>query len=504
MKKEISVICHNISCNNRNGYGVAFGIYEEMAQNYNVTVNVVVIRELDIFRNDQGFIAPNIKMSIISPSRIISNDHSEWDYYRALADDEKLQSKLRTVTENSDFIFCDALYFVSLAKKTLPCKTIVYRSLDIEYDKAIYYYRYQKKYFYPKSNDEQFKAELLNAYDFENAACNDADLILALTAEDGARICELYGVAQEKIIHLPLCVNNAKLLKDYIPRKRIMGNTPACLVISNALLDDTEKLIKVATNMPNIEFHIIGKSGYYFEKYPNNVTIHGRISEEKKRQICSKCHFALNISYRNFGINVKMLDYFILGIPVLANLIGVRGYNVEEDKHYILADYETLESKIRDFCRLSDEKRNTLALRAFNHICKEYDYSKWLDKYKHQSGTAPMSGLIFGAGLIGKQAYSELTNMGWECCGFVDNDITRQGLSYCNKKIISLYSACDLIAHNPILKLVIAVGGKNLTDVLKQVVQYINTENIIIYDPFSSDCLLNLSELDSDKLLNCR
>ncbi len=504
MKKEISVICHNISCNNRNGYGVAFGLYEEMAQNYNITVNVVVIRELDIFRNDQEYIAPNIKMSIISPSRIISNDNSEWDYYRALADDEKLQSKLHAVTENSDYIFCDALYFVSLAKKTLPTKTIVYRSLDIEYDKAIYYYRYQKKYFYPKLNDEQFKTELLNAYNFEHAACNDADFILALTAEDRHRMCELYGVAQDKIIHLPLCVNNVTLLNDYIPRKRTMGNTPACLVISNALLDDAEKLIKIATNMPDIRFHIIGKAGYYLSDVPDNVIIHGRVSEDKKREICNKCHFALNISYRNFGINVKMLDYFVLGIPVLANRIGARGYNAEDNKHYILADYESLESKIRDFCRLSDEKRNALALRSFNHICKEYDYSKWLDKYIHQSGTAQMNGLIFGAGLIGKQAYSELTNMGWECYGFVDNDITRQGLSYCNKKIISLHSACNLIAHNPALKLVIAVGGKNLTDVLKQVVQYVNTENIVIYDPFSSECLLNLSELDNNKLLNSR
>ena len=66
----------------------------------------------------------------------------------------------------------------------------------------------------------------------------------------------------------------------------------------------------------------------------------------KLYEVASKCDGAINISKMTFGINVKMLDYYSLGIPVLANENGVRGYGSNPYVHYIPADTSDFEEKI--------------------------------------------------------------------------------------------------------------------------------------------------------------
>ncbi len=503
MKKNISVICHNISCDPRNGYGAAFKIYEVLASKYNFDVNIIVIRDFDVSNAEPVKITKNIKKYIVSPDRMLSNVKNNWDYYRSIGEDEGVRQALHNITQNSDIIICDGIFYVSMAKKVLANKKVYFRSVDIEYDKAEYFYTYHRDdYIYSKLDEKRFAEELKCIFEFEQAACRDADVILTLTEADRIRKCELYGISPEKVKLLPICVDASKF-DCYIPKKRTQNGSMKCLLISNTMIDNEKSFLSAATELPDIEFHIIGKCGYYMKETPENVIIHGRVSEEEKHNITSECHFALNLSYMTFGMNVKMSDYFLMGIPVCANKLGARGYDIQEQIHYFPADFDTLAHDIKAFCQLNDDERYAIALNAYEHICTEFGDEKHLNKYIKATNDSSEGTecYIFGAGIIGKQSFAELHDKGYKCIGFIDNDKKRHGTDYCNKKIISPETAFEQINNKQDIRVIISVGSRYLGEVVKQVLDYIPPQKIIVYDSYSTDSFLNLEMLDIDKII---
>ena len=96
-------------------------------------------------------------------------------------------------------------------------------------------------------------------------------------------------------------------------------------------IDYIRGLVDKLSQKKKVTVHIIGKGEYEKDLCDSiriaggNVVFHGPIYDDgKKREIVSKCHFALNIMKKSVfvGMTMKSLDYFSMGLPIINSVHG--------------------------------------------------------------------------------------------------------------------------------------------------------------------------------------
>lgn len=490
--KEISVVCSRYSVEKANGYAVAFELYKFLSRKHKI--NVIVPREVDIFSEEMRYINPNMTIRNVCIKAVQENHIDHWEIYKNLTENitQRDKEKLKNAISSSDIIICDSVYWVSLVKSIFPNRAVFFRSLDIEYDKILYMGKYL---------GTDISTLKRSSYGFERKAYKDADVIFTLTQDDANRAADLYQIDRGKFKVLPICSPNIDMISRYVPDKRVKGAVTKGILISAAEINDSKVLLAKIEKIKNFEFHIVGRACSYLENVPSNVILHGAVSEEEKNRLLAVCDFALNITKATYGMNVKISDYFLSGIPVLSNKLGVRGYNVQENVHYFPCVLETLDSDIIRFCNTDSEERYKIALTAFKNYCNYNNYNNYC-KYLplEDVDEDECSFFIFGAGICGEYALSELNTNGYNCIGFIDNDINRHGENYLGKAIYTFFEAMEVIRKSAKkIKIVIAVLSlTNLGEIYNQVSAYIGDEDILILESHFRS-LISMDILDKNK-----
>lgn len=126
----------------------------------------------------------------------------------------------------------------------------------------------------------------------------------------------------------------------------------------------------LAPSFPEITFDIIG-SCLPEGRYAPNLKRHGVVDSAAKLRILSCANLALNPMVAGGGSNVKVLEYFAYGLPVLSTSFGMRGIQAEAGKEYMEATLEdfapTLRQAIDDTALLDSIGRSgkALALKSY-------------------------------------------------------------------------------------------------------------------------------------------
>ncbi len=102
----------------------------------------------------------------------------------------------------------------------------------------------------------------------------------------------------------------------------------------------------LAPQLPEITFDIIG-SCLTEGKYPPNVRRHGVVSDELKTRLLGQANLALNPMETGSGSNVKVLDYYSYGLPVLSTSFGMRGIMAGAGSEYFEAALDKFPAAIR-------------------------------------------------------------------------------------------------------------------------------------------------------------
>lgn len=165
--------------------------------------------------------------------------------------------------------------------------------------------------------------------------------------------------------------NDLKMFRDMVPSAKFdalyapNGMTPTstnkCVPLSNDKffhavfmgsghppnVDAAEFIARVlAPAMPEIVFDIIG-SCLPVGKYPPNLKRHGVVDNTVKKQLLERANIALNPMAAGSGSNVKVLDYFAFGLPVLSTSFGMRGIQAIPGEEYIEASLELFTSALQ-------------------------------------------------------------------------------------------------------------------------------------------------------------
>ncbi|MEQ9623719.1 glycosyltransferase family 4 protein [Coleofasciculus chthonoplastes] len=282
---------------------------------------------------------------------------------------------LRASTATSDFIVACHPYLLP-AIQAVSNQPIWYEAQDVEV--AL------KQRVLP---DNPTGHKLLDATrQVEQECCQVSTLIWVCCQEDAQRLNQIYGVDSSKILEVPNGVDietvNYVSLEDRHSWKSKLGLNASSFTAlfmgswHSPNLAAVGSIFQIAEQLPQVNFLIIGSVGLAFkhEKRPANVGFMDVVDDETKAVILGLADVALNPVTFGSGTNLKMLEYFASGIPVISTPIGVRGLGVEAGGHCIVVDIEDFAEAIAELKAEDLTNKEIRVKKARQYVQEKFDW----------------------------------------------------------------------------------------------------------------------------------
>jgi glycosyltransferase involved in cell wall biosynthesis len=240
-----------------------------------------------------------------------------------------------------------------------------------------------KRMMLPASGERERLLSLVE--DAERHCCRDAALVFATCEDDARGLLAQYGGPAANTIVIPNGTDTqgiafvAPEVRGRLKRRLRLGDRKVALFLASGHrpnLEAAEHLFTLAARMPDVAFALVGNAADAFlhRPLPENVWLVGVVSEEARNVWLEAADVALNPMLYGGGTNLKLLDYFAAGTPVVSTEIGIRGTGAEAGRHLLVAPIEGFESAIRTVLSAGPEiGRMTTAARTL----VETDFDWW-------------------------------------------------------------------------------------------------------------------------------
>jgi glycosyltransferase involved in cell wall biosynthesis len=227
-------------------------------------------------------------------------------------------------------------------------------------------------------------------HEAEAAVCRHAQWVWTCSTADADRLMALYGLPPERMVVVPngtdVAAYRYRIGEERASfRKRLLGadKTPLALFMGSGHqpnIDALKVIMQCAHQLPETRFVVMGSVCYAIDPKmkPENVWFLGEVSETERHIVLELADFALNPIASGSGTNLKMLDYFAAGLPVLTSPVGARGLAVVEGEHCLIRDLQPLDNFIKALRRLGREPTlcTNLAIAARQHVEQHFDWER--------------------------------------------------------------------------------------------------------------------------------
>jgi glycosyltransferase involved in cell wall biosynthesis len=227
------------------------------------------------------------------------------------------------------------------------------------------------------------QARRLKAY--EAASLDSFDQILAISDADAARFRALNGRIQDRMIIVPAGAD----VPSVLPPPPAASGEPLRLLHVAAMdwLPNQSGLRWFVTKVlplldaagMNYHLDVVGKGmpAEFFGMANQRVTVHGFVPD--LASLTGTANLAIVPLQVGGGMRVKILDYWALGIPVLATRIGAEGLEDSEVPTIELADDPvSFADSIRSL-GADPQRRERMRVAAFDKVRREYSWPMLID-----------------------------------------------------------------------------------------------------------------------------
>jgi glycosyltransferase involved in cell wall biosynthesis len=141
------------------------------------------------------------------------------------------------------------------------------------------------------------------------------------------------------------------------------------------------RTLEIAQSIPSILFVMAGGHVDALPGVPlgGNVLALGVVGNDELDRLLSCCDVALNPMATGSGTNIKMLDYFAAGAPVVSTSVGARGLGATNGVHYVDADLdefaEAILATVNDLLGADERARNA------RELAESFDWSELGEKF---------------------------------------------------------------------------------------------------------------------------
>ncbi|WP_406857265.1 glycosyltransferase [Alsobacter sp. KACC 23698] len=238
----------------------------------------------------------------------------------------------------SDAVIACHPYLVASIRKVAPDRPLWYEAQDVEITLKTALFQ-----------DCPAAARLLEEVrDAERSCWTAATTVFACAERDLDELASLYGPTRARRLEVPNGVALDEIQFTSLARRREVQRRASLGPMRTALfmgswhgpnLAAVEDIIREAPLAPDTRFVVVGSACLPFKerKLPENVHLLGPVDQSIRDDLLAAADVALNPMRFGSGTNLKMLDYFAAGIPVISTAFGARGLAVAPGVHYIVA-----------------------------------------------------------------------------------------------------------------------------------------------------------------------
>ncbi len=115
-------------------------------------------------------------------------------------------------------------------------------------------------------------------------------------------------------------------------------------------VDAAKEIVRLAPDHPNVLFALAGEHADQLDvnEISSNVRLLGAVSQDRLSELLAGADLALNPMRTGGGSNLKVLQYFAAGLPVLSTPLGVRGVP-EPGRYAVVARIDRLSAELGEF-----------------------------------------------------------------------------------------------------------------------------------------------------------
>jgi len=384
IKKKILVLS-TYSCYPPRGGGQQrlFNIYSRLAKKFDIRICSII----ESNKSYENLLLENGLQQICIPQ---SQDHAQlqWNEEKKLGKNlydcymidfieksPKYINAVKKMMSDVDYVILFHPYLYPITKHMKNSTKLIFEAVDIEF--------IQKKA-YVKNADLENKI-----FSIEKQSCDFSKIIFATSHEEKNKLIQLYKINPEKIAIIPNGVDTGRIQyisnTERIKQKRLcnLGNTPTILFVGSWHPPNLEALkfiiMDLLPKLNNTKLLLVGSiKDYYLSEVgdlPDNVLAFGVVDELEKYEIYKLADIAINPMFSGSGTNIKMLDYFSAGIPVVTTETGARGLTIEHNKEAIICRPDTMHQLILQLMR--DQKlQDKLKKNARTLVESAYSWDK--------------------------------------------------------------------------------------------------------------------------------
>lgn len=220
----------------------------------------------------------------------------------------------------------------------------------------------------------------------EGAACRKAAIVIVNSENDKKLFMKLYKIPEEKIFFVP---NGTCIQEPFSCDKRKEARSKLDLKSDKAILFfigayyspniEAAKFImeEIAPKVPEADIVILGTVSDYFKNnsVPENVRLIGRVNDIELYDWLAAADIGINPMFGGSGINMKMLDYFSFGLPVVSTRVGARGIDGMDSRDFIACEADEFVDKIK-YLLNNARLREDMGRNARKLAEKNYDWKK--------------------------------------------------------------------------------------------------------------------------------
>jgi glycosyltransferase involved in cell wall biosynthesis len=174
----------------------------------------------------------------------------------------------------------------------------------------------------------------------EGRLLDRADLVVCVSEPDRARFRETHPRQRYEVI-----VSGARVdVRDEANGDGLLGERPFAVFLGSGHppnIAAAQFLVDVvAPAVPDVTFGIVGSVCGALEAtpWPRNVLRFGVLSGAEKDVLLARATLAVNPLFDGGGSSLKVPDFFAAGLPLVSTRVGIRGFDVRDGEHCLIAD----------------------------------------------------------------------------------------------------------------------------------------------------------------------
>ncbi len=193
----------------------------------------------------------------------------------------------------------------------------------------------------------------------EKAATQAAELILCASPNDADELVKLFGAQRDHIINVPNGTDALRIPftapdeRAALKERLGINDSPLAFFMGSGHwpnIEAVKRIFEFATALPEVGFLVVGSVCYAFDPRlkPGNVLFLGEVDDITRNLCLQACNVALNPMEYGSGTNLKMLDFFAAGMPVITTDQGSRGLLLKDQSQCLVRELADFPQAIAD------------------------------------------------------------------------------------------------------------------------------------------------------------